>query len=78
MSKEVNNRTVAFEHAWEWFHFHADQRLKVFNFYLIIVGALIAGTLTVLEKERYAASALLCMIWLVTTFLFFKLDQRNR
>ncbi len=32
-------------HAWAYFDRHAEQRLKTFNFYLILCGAIVAGVL---------------------------------
>ena len=29
--------------AWEWFTYHADQRLKAFNFFLVILGILVVA-----------------------------------
>ena len=30
-------------HSWEYFHLHANQRMSVFNFYLIFIGLLTSG-----------------------------------
>jgi hypothetical protein len=31
------------KYAWDWFQYHADQRLKAFNFFLVILGILIVA-----------------------------------
>jgi ABC-type uncharacterized transport system permease subunit len=39
---------MPFDYAWKWFAFHAEQRTKMFNFMLIVLGIFataIAGTL---------------------------------
>ncbi len=30
------------KYAWDWFQYHADQRLKAFNFFLVVVGVFLA------------------------------------
>lgn len=47
MAEERDFHREAFEHGWEWFKYHADHRLILIRFYLILVGvtatAYIAG-----------------------------------
>jgi hypothetical protein len=31
---------LQFDYAWKWFSFHADQRVKMFNFMLVVFGIL--------------------------------------
>lgn len=38
-------------HSWEYFHLHANQRMSVFNFYLVFVGLLSAGLAKVFEED---------------------------
>jgi len=40
------------EYAWKWFEFHADQRLRAFYYYLIIIGALGYGYLFCLNSDN--------------------------
>ena len=35
-----DQREIEFQYAWEWFKYHASQRLLAFNFYLIFLGIL--------------------------------------
>lgn len=49
---------LQFEYAWKWFSFHADQRTKVFNFMLILVGILAAGTINALECDSLGLNRL--------------------
>lgn len=37
---ELATRT---DYAWDWFAYHAGQRLTTFNFFLVIVGVLTVG-----------------------------------
>jgi hypothetical protein len=66
--------------AWDYFQLHANQRLAVFNFYIVISG--VASTAyfasfnsdSSLRFARPALAALLCLI----AFVFWKLDQRTK
>ncbi len=72
-------RKLQFEYAWKWFSFHADQRTKVFNFMLILVGVLAAGTVSALDKcLPSAAYAVLCFAGAGLAIIFSLLDRRNR
>lgn len=46
--KTISGKEVELQllYAWEWFKYHADQRLRAFYYYLIIIGALALGYLT--------------------------------
>jgi len=65
-------------YAWSYFSFHADQRMKTFNFFLIVAGLLANGIVTLLKDGNNP--------WLTTPFglalmflcfLFWRLDRRN-
>ncbi len=38
-------------HSWQYFDLHANQRMPVFNFYLIFVGLLTGGLAKVFEMD---------------------------
>ena len=65
-------------YAWAYFSFHADQRMKTFNFFLIVAGLLAGGIVTLMRDSDNPwivaplgfALSLLCL-------LFWRLDQRN-
>ena len=42
-------------HAWNWFVLHSGQRMQAFNFFLVATAFLIAGYVSLLEKNRWAA-----------------------
>jgi hypothetical protein len=68
------------DHAWRYFTLHADQRLKTFNFYLIVATVLLGGGLTALKDNvlPQPGAALAFYSLAVLSFVFWKLDQRNR
>ena len=66
------------KHGWNWFQYHAGQRLIVFRFYLVVVAVLAAGlgaSWKSLSIEAVSAFLLLVMAFSV---IFWRLDERNR
>lgn len=43
MSDGVDKFQIEQQYAWNWFSYHASQRISAFNFFLIISGATVAG-----------------------------------
>lgn len=68
----------AHDHAWRFFELHANQRMMVFNFFLILVGLLVAGIAATLQgSARFSALGIALGALLVPlSYLFWKLDQR--
>jgi len=68
----------AFDYAWKWFEFHADQRTKMFNFMLVGFGIFATAIFGALEKNFYFGSFLLSVAAVVVAWAFLKIDSRNR
>ena len=68
----------ALKHAWDWFDLHAKQRMQTINFYIVLVGAIIAGSGAAIKDEQYAFSALLGVVLVLVSALFFAMDRRAR
>ncbi len=67
------------QYAWSYFSVHADQRLKTFNFYAVLSTAMVAGILAIAkEAKNPAVAAPLAFLLAFLSFIFWKLDQRNR
>ena len=66
------------EHSWRYFELHANQRMTVFNFFLVLSGAIAAGLAATIQGSArlamlgVALGALLALV----AFVFWKLDQR--
>src|SRR5260370_29011163 len=72
-------RKLQFDYAWKWFSFHADQRVKMFNFMLIVFGIFAAGVVNALDKDLPpVAIAGLCFFAAFLAWAFMRLDRRNR
>ena len=76
-SDGIDAHEEARKYAWDWFSYHAKQRMDVFRFYLIVVALVFAGVLRLLETESYFLSIALSLFLVFCTFLFYRLDRRN-
>ncbi len=68
------------KHAWDYFQFHAQQRLTTFNFF-IVFSSLLAGGLLTTFQEKYRAplvGAGAGFILAIISFVFWKIDVRNK
>ena len=67
------------EYVWKHWAFHADQRLRAFHFFILIVTVILAGLLTYLKDARYPAFvAPACVFVPVLSWIFWRLDCRSR
>lgn len=68
------------EHTWDYFQFHAQQRLTTFNFFMILSSLLIGGMVTTFQKEFRvpALGAGVGVLLMLMSFVFWKLDARNK
>lgn len=76
-------------YAWNYFAYHADQRMKTLQFYLVMVAALAAGIVALLTKTppdpasepaAHNTSHLpssLCFLITFLSVIFLLLDRRN-
>jgi hypothetical protein len=79
MPDQDETRREMFEHAWRYFALHAQQRMSVFNFFLILSGVVAAGVAACLQRSgpyRLLGVGLGVLLGLVS-FVFYKLDQRT-
>jgi hypothetical protein len=74
-------------YAWEWFKYHADQRLKAFNYYLIIVGILALAYSTALKEGLNSQTAqhswrdfavVIAICGCIISIAFLMIEIRNR
>jgi hypothetical protein len=68
-----------FDYAWKHFTLIADQRLKTFNFYIIIVAAFTAATIAGFDKADHFWLLFACgFLHIVCSAVFFLIDERSR
>lgn len=71
------NVELQLKYAWDWFNYHASQRLTAFRFFLVILAAISAGYATALEKELYFMAGVVGLVGVFISFAFYRLDKRN-
>jgi hypothetical protein len=74
-----DERKEARTYAWGYSALHADQRMKLFNFFLILSG-LILGAFPAVRGIATGAKvvALLPLLLVLTAFIFWRLEERTR
>ena len=64
-------------YVWEWFKYHAGQRMIAFNFFLIIMGALSLGYFTAIQYGFHLYATVVGLFGSLTAIAFSRLDKRN-
>lgn len=66
-------------HAWNYFQLHANQRISVFNYFVVLSGVLAAGlAATIQGPPRLASLGVgLGLLLVLLSFVFWKLDERT-
>jgi len=68
------------KYAWDWFHYHADQRLKSFNYFVLAVGILVVAYGAAMKQTAksdtwFMFGVALCGVVISITFLL--IEVRN-
>ena len=69
-------RADALNHAWNWFEYHANQRMTMIRFYLTVAGAIATGVGYLWIHNEPGLSAALSSFGVVASLCFMRLDQR--
>jgi hypothetical protein len=70
---------LQFDYAWKWFSYHADQRVKMFNFMLIMLGVFATAIGTAIANDLHPHfTAILCFVSAALVSIFSLLDRRNQ
>lgn len=74
-----DDRKEARTYAWGYFALHADQRMKLFNFFLILSGLILSAFTAVKGMaDGGKVVALLPLLLVLTAFIFCRLEERTR
>jgi len=66
-------------HVWQYFVLHAQQRLTTFNFYIIVSTVAVSGYIASLREASARPASIIVGLFLpFFSFVFWKLDCRNR
>ncbi len=76
---EADMSEKALDHAWSYFQLHANQRMAIFNFFLVLAGLVAAGLAAAFQgTSRFAVLGIaLGLLLALVSFVFWKLDQRS-
>lgn len=68
------------KYLWDYFQLHATQRLSTFNFYIVLSTLISTGLFTTFREhvEVLAAGPVLGFMLIYLSFVFWKLDERNK
>lgn len=68
------------DYAWKYFELHASQRLTTFHYYIVIATIVATGLFSSFHKDFKVPvlGALSGLLLALLSFVFWKLDQRNR
>lgn len=81
MNNETGNAQITDlgRYAWDYFHYHAGQRLTTFNFYIIICSLVITGYITAIKDAKTVPFGIVVGLLLpLVSFVFWQLDRRNK
>jgi hypothetical protein len=68
----------AIDHSWKYFAFHAEQRMKVFNFFFLAINALVAAAAGAAYAKLWLFVSLSGAAVFFVSIVFYVLDRRNK
>jgi hypothetical protein len=66
-----------YQYAWNWFSYHASQRLTAFNFFLVLLGAILVGYSQAASHDLNVLGAALGLFGALISAAFWVMDVRN-
>lgn len=74
--KRDSVRDTALQHGWDWFKYHADQRLTLLRYYLILFGAVATAYYSTITDIPFASMGA-AIFGIIASISFYCLDERN-
>lgn len=84
MSSDAKNENITLNdlraYAWDYFKLHADQRMKLFHFFLVFATIISTGLASTFQPtiKTHFIGIVLGILLVVISFIFWKLDERNK
>jgi hypothetical protein len=76
-SPQPDRFELQFNYAWNWFQYHASQRLTAFNFFLILTSAGIVGYGNAARDHSWGYAIAIAFVGLIVAVGFLAMDIRN-
>lgn len=73
--KRDSIRDTALQHGWDWFKYHADQRLTLLRYYLILFGAVATAYYSTITNTPFTSMGA-AIFGVIASITFYRLDQR--
>jgi hypothetical protein len=79
MGSSADNPEILLNHAWKYFELHANQRMSLFNFFILLSGLIAAawGAAMTAETPLSAIGAVMGTLLAFSSIIFWKIDERN-
>lgn len=68
---------VALDHAWNWFKCHADQRMALFRFYVLVIGGLATAVGVLHQQKEDFICVVVSLFAAFVCFCFMRFDKRT-
>ena len=78
MADQSLDRKAAFDYCWAWFSLHADQRMRLVNFWLIAASFITAGMVQAYAAHLGRVAGGIALAGGFVTFSFHQLELRTR
>lgn len=63
--------------ALRWFEVHAEQRMKMMNFFIVVSGFCVAGFFAALQAKNILAASVVGVVLFIVAICFKQLDRRS-
>lgn len=79
-NNDFNKYSLEYHKTWDLFHLHAQQRIHFFNFFIILLSALVSLQITSITKNLLSGwlGFGLGIFQTILCFVFYKFDYRNK
>jgi hypothetical protein len=64
-------------YAWGWFAYHAGQRLTAFNFFVVVLGAILVAYVQAADAHLRGLGVALGIVGILISLAFWVIDVRN-
>lgn len=77
MNNDNEKLDIGFKYAWDYFSYHASQRMQSFNFFLVSTAIILNGYLLCVEKKLYFPAIIIGILGFCFSICFLIIDNRN-